>query len=121
MFDLLSVVECCVHIPIAVCVWDSLHRSGCRFSECQGSIDAVDDAEFILLSDLLSGIYFLLPFFPLCFLLVGTLLYALLDEPEKEASQCRWDTRCHDDWCHIHALHLLSKKTALSRRSLILI
>ena len=21
MFDLLSVVECCVHIPIAVCVW----------------------------------------------------------------------------------------------------
>lgn len=88
MLDLLSVVECCVHIPIAVCVRDSLHRSGCRFSECQGSIDAVDDAEFILLSNLLSGIYFLLSFFPLCFFLVGTLLYALLDESEKEASQC---------------------------------
>lgn len=84
MLDFLSVVECCVHIPIAVCVRDSLHRSGCRFSECQGSIDAVDDAEFILLSDLLSGIYFLLPFFPLCFFLVGTLLYTLLDEPEKK-------------------------------------
>ena len=52
MLDLLSVVQGCVHVSVAVRIRDSLHGSGCGLSERDGCVHAVDDAELILLSDL---------------------------------------------------------------------
>ena len=49
--SLLSVVQGCVHVSIAVCIRDSLHGSGCGLSERYGCVHAIDDAELILLSD----------------------------------------------------------------------
>lgn len=74
VLDLLSVVQCCVHVSVAVCIRDPLHGSGCGFSERNGCVHAVDDAELILLSDLFAFVQLFLALLAFLFFIVRTLL-----------------------------------------------
>ena len=102
VLDLLSVVQGCVHVSIAVCIRDSLHSSGCSLSERYGCVHAVDDAELILLSDLFAFVQLFLALLAFLFFIVRTLLEILLDEPETEACERGRNAGGHDNCCHVN-------------------